>query len=196
MGMYDTIVVNEYPLPMPEDPKGYICRGDFQTKSLENSLATYKIEKDGTLWIEQYESKHIPGNPNSKSIFETIGHFEVTKRWWEFVPTTVTIEFYDYIQSENTDYDYSIDYTAEFLKGKLLDVKLTKFEALCNKERKKRDAEYDARHKAWYDFTQTKKYKYFYKPYSTVVKFILKKIRSVLSYALCNFHKIENFFKV
>ena len=55
MGMYDDIVC-KYPLPLPEDTKGYVP-DRFQTKDLENLLNLYEIREDGTLWL--YECEHV-----------------------------------------------------------------------------------------------------------------------------------------
>jgi hypothetical protein len=63
MGMFDDIVC-KYPLPFPEDTKGYIPNG-FQTKDLDCGLDFYEIREDGTLWLRECEREHIDGDPNN-----------------------------------------------------------------------------------------------------------------------------------
>ena len=50
--MYDTVIC-KYPLPMPDDPKGYAGSDDFQTKDLDLALATYIIDENGQLFIHR-----------------------------------------------------------------------------------------------------------------------------------------------
>ena len=43
MGMYDSIIC-KYPLPMPEDPKGYTGSREFQSKDLDCALREFEEE--------------------------------------------------------------------------------------------------------------------------------------------------------
>ena len=70
MGMFDDIVC-KYPLPFPEDTKGYIPNG-FQTKDLDCGLDSYEIREDGTLWLRCAEYEYTDGNPNAKSLIEKL----------------------------------------------------------------------------------------------------------------------------
>ena len=195
MGMFDTMIC-KYSLPMPDDLKGYIGSDNFQTKDLDLALSLYIIDENGQLFVERHEGEWIEGNKDSKSIFEKMGHFKTTKRWLEQLNITTTVAFYDYQQSDNTDYDYMIEYEAVFIGGKISSVKLINFEANENAKRKISDAEYDRKNKEDYEFRQTWQYKYFVKPYNKTISYIFRKtIRgcSSLCYIL---YKIENKIKI
>ena len=180
--MYDTIVC-EYPLPMPDDPKGYTGSDDFQTKDFDQSLATYTIDENGQLFIHRFEGEWEPGNKDSDSFIGKLGYFKTTKIWQEQLNTTTTIVFYDYIHSENTDYDYLIEYEAVFVVGKMTSVKLTEFTATHNAERKKKDEEYEIRLQEHRKFAKTRRYKYFVRPYNQTISFIFRQLGKI-SYKL------------
>ena len=182
MGMYDTIIC-EYPLPMPDDPKGYTGSDDFQTKDFDQSLATYTIDENGQLFIHRFEGEWEPGNKDSDSFIGKLGYFKTTKTWQEQLNTTTTIVFYDYIHSENTDYDYLIEYEAVFVVGKMTSVKLTEFTATHNAERKKKDEEYEIRLQEHRKFAKTRRYKYFVRPYNQTISFIFRQLGKI-SYKL------------
>ena len=193
--MFDTMIC-KYPLPMPDDLKGYIGSDNFQTKDLDLALSLYTIDENGQLFIERHEGEWIEGNKDSKSIIEKMGHFKTTKRWLEQLNITTTVAFYDYQQSDNTDYDYMIEYEAVFIGGKISSVKLTNFEADENAKRKILDVEFAKKNKQDYEFRQTWQYNYFVKPYNKTISYIFRKtIRgcSSLSYIL---YKIENKIKI
>ncbi len=137
MGMYDTIIC-EYPLPMPNDPKGYSGSKDFQTKDLDSALDWYEIDKNGQLFIQRSEGEWIEGDKNATGFVAKMGYFKTTKKWKEELIRTITINFYDYQHSQDTDYDYSIEYKAVFIDGKISSVELVDFEARDNAERKKK----------------------------------------------------------
>ena len=180
--MYDTIVC-DYPLPMPDEPKGYSGSDDFQTKDFDQSLATYTIDENGQLFILRFEGEWEPGNKDSDSFIGKLGYFKTTKTWQEQLNTTTTIVFYDYIHSENTDYDYFIEYEAVFVVGKMTSVKLTEFTATHNAERKKNDEEHEIRLQEHRKFTKTYRYKYFVRPYNKTVSFIFRQLGKI-SYKL------------
>lgn len=182
MGMYDTIVC-KYPLPVPDDPKGYSGSDDFQTKDLDQSLATYTIDENGQLFIHRYEGEWEPGNKDSDSFIGKLGYFKTTKTWQEQLNTTTTIVFYDYQQSDKTDYDYSIDYEAVFVEGKLSSIKLIKFETHENAARKKKDIEFEEQLKKHREFIKTWKYKYFVRPYNKSISFVFRQLGKI-SYKL------------
>ena len=190
MGLFDEIIC-EYPLPLPEDLKGYSGSKIFQTKDLDCCMQSYKIDKDGYLHIEKFEREWEPGNEDSKSFIGKLGHFKTIKKWFEQLNTTTTIVFYDYQHSENTDYDYLIEYEIIFVDGKATSVKLIEFEATENAERKKRDAERKEKHRIWYAFSKTRKYKYFVSPYNKIISKIFKNLQTLLYYSVETVHKIE-----
>jgi len=75
-------------------------------------------------------------------VFLNLGEYVVTKRWVEALTNTCEITIYDYIHSKDTDFDYYIEYDISFYQGILDEVKLVKFEAWPNAERKQRDEEW------------------------------------------------------
>jgi hypothetical protein len=195
MGMYNSVDCH-YPLPMPEDPKGYTGSHGFQTKDFECALDVYIIDKDGQLLIERRDSEWIEGDPNGKSFLDKMGHVKTIKTWLEPLTNTCTIQFYDFIDSNKTDYDYFITYEAVFINGKISSVKIINFEANENAKRKIRDAEFAKKNKENYQFRQTWQYKYFVKPYNRVISFIFFKTIKVLSFLSTMLYKIERNIKI
>jgi len=195
MGMYDTIIC-EYPLPIPSDPKGYCGSKDFQTKDLDSALDLYEIDKDGRLFLQRSEGEWIEGDKNATGFAAKMGYFKTTKRWKEELALTATINFYDYQHSQNTNYDYFIEYKAVFIDGKISSVEIVNFESRDNAERKKRDFEFNKKLNDWYEFTKTRRYRYFFHPYKSFVKFVFRKIRVFLSFLQAKLYSIENFFLI
>jgi len=195
MGMYDTIIC-KYRLPMPEDPKGYSGSEDFQTKDLDCSLSTYEIDSNGQLLINKTEGHFVEGDKNSKNLFGKIGHYEVTRKWSEFIFKTSEICMYDYIHSNKTEYDYFIEYKVTFIDGLIDEVHLVKFEAQNNAERKKKDKEFDKKLKDWYEFTKTRRYKYILRPYTSLVRFVFRNIRNFLTFSQSKLYFVEKFFLI
>ena len=169
---------------MPDDPKGYAGSECFQTKDLDCSLSTYEIDANGQLLINETEGHYVEGDKNSKDIFGKIGYYEVTRRWSEFVVKTSEICMYDYIHSNKTEYDYFIEYKVIFIDGLIDEVKLIKFEAQNNAERKKKDEEFDKKLKDWHKFTKTRKYRYLLRPYTSSVRFVFRKTSNALRFLL------------
>jgi hypothetical protein len=195
MGMYNSVDC-QYPLPMPEDPKGYTGSHGFQTKDFECALDLYIIDKDGQLLIERRDTEWIEGDPNGEGFLSKMGHLKTIKTWLEPLTNTCTIQFYDYIDSDKTDYDYFITYEAIFINGKMSSVKIINFEADNNAKRKIRDAEFAKKNKENYQFRQTWQYKYFVKPYNSVVSFIFFKTIKVLSFLSTTLYKIERNIRI
>lgn len=193
--MFDTMIC-KYPLPMPDDLKGYIGSDNFQTKDLDLALSSYIIDENGQLFIERHEGEWIEANKDSKSIFEKMGHFKTNKRWLEQLDITTTVAFYDYQQSDNTDYDYTIEYEAVFIGGKISSVKLINFEANENAQRKINDAEYDKKNEEQYKFSKTRRYKYLIKPYNRTISYIFRKAIKGCSSLCYILYKIEVFIKI
>lgn len=181
---------------MPEDPKGYSGSKDFQTKDLDCSLSIYEIDSNGQLLINKTEGHFVEGDKNSNHILGKIGHYEVTKRWNEFVCETSEICMYDYIHSDKTEYDYFIEYKVIFIYGLIDEVKLVKFEAENNAARKKKDEEFRKKMKNWHEFTKTRKYRYILRPYSSCVKFVFRKLSSGLKFLQSKIYKVEKFFLI
>lgn len=195
MGLYNSVDCH-YPLPMPEDPKGYTGSHGFQTKDFECALDVYIIDKDGQLLIERRDTEWIEGDPNGEGFLSKIGHLKTIKTWLEPLTNTCTIQFYDFIDSNKTDYDYFITYEAVFINGKISSVKIINFEANDNAKRKIRDAEFAKKNKENYQFRQTWQYKCFVKPYNRVVSFIFFKTIKVLSFLSTTLYKIERNIRI
>jgi hypothetical protein len=195
MGLYNSVDCH-YPLPMPEDPKGYTGSHGFQTKDFECALDVYIIDKDGQLLIERRDTEWIEGDPNGEGFLSKIGHVKTIKTWLEPLTNTCTIQFYDFIDSNKTDYDYFITYEAVFINGKMSSVKIINFEANDNAKRKIRDVEFAKKNKENYQFRQTWQYKYFVKPYNRVVSFIFFKTIKVLSFLSTTLYKIERNIRI
>ena len=175
MGMFDEINC-EYPLPMPEDPKGYAGSKNFQTKDLNCLMDLYEIDKDGNLFRYDVKYEREEGNPKSKSILERIGRLKKVSS--ELVREKITdlINFYDYQQTDG-DYDYYIEYQALFRDGTISEIKLFSFEAKDNSGRKKRDEELFQKMKEHHAFTKTLKYKLIYRPYHRLLFFVFGNLR-------------------
>jgi hypothetical protein len=195
MGMYNSVDCH-YPLPMPEDPKGYTGSHGFQTKDFECALDVYIIDKDGQLLLERRDSEWIEGDPNGKSFLDKMGHVKTIKTWLEPLTNTCTIQFYDFIDSNKTDYDYWIVYDAVFIEGKMKEVKLTTFEATPNSERKKKDIEFHKKMREWDEFRKTRRYKYFLNPYNKIIKFICDKVYKALCFLSSRVWRVHNFLRI
>jgi hypothetical protein len=195
MGMYDSIDC-QYPLPMPDDPKGYTGSFGFQTKDLECALDIYIIDKDGQLSLERRETEWVGGDPNGKSFLEKSGHLRTIKTWLEPLNDTRTIQFYDYVDSNNTDHDYWIVYEAFFADGKIKCVELINFEARPNSERKKKDIEFRKKMQEWDEFRKTRRYKYLFNPYNKSLRFVCDNLYKFL-YSLPNrVRRAHNFLSI
>ena len=179
--MFDTIVC-KYPLPTPNDPKGYVSSASFQTKDLDSGLDSYIIDENGQLFIERFEREWTEGNKNSESVIGRMGYFKATKEWIEQLNTTATIDIYDYQQPNDTSYDYSIRYQVIFINGVVDEVKLIDFEYIDNAVRKERAEESMKKHEEWLKFSETRIYKYFVCPYNRSIRFIFKKLSKILSF--------------
>ena len=162
MGMYDDIVC-KYPLPLPEDTKGYV-QDRFQTKDLENLLNLYEIRDDGTLWL--YESEHVCTDVDVDGWPIVV---EKNKRW-TFVKTTRSISMYDY-QRSNGNYDYSIEFEVIFIDGVIDEIKLIKFETFDNTIRKENDRKFIEELKLRKKFESTLQYKLIYRPINKLVDY-------------------------
>ena len=195
MGMYNSVDC-QYPLPMPDDPKGYTGSFGFQTKDFECALDIYIIDKDGQLLLEQRETEWVEGNPSGKNFLEKSGYAKTVKTWLEPLNNTCTVQFYDYFSSNNTDYDYWIVYDAVFINGKVTDIKLTTFEATANSERKKKDIEFQNKLREWDEFRKTRRYKYLLSPYNKILKFIFDKLHKVLSFLSSRVWRVHNFLSI
>jgi len=194
MGMFDYFY-SEYnlPLPEPEIRKEFKFNNPhvFQTKDLYNCLDGFKIDKDGQLWKEAFETKIIPGDENSVSIFGRLSSVERAKTWWVKHNITQSIEFYDYYTNDDNEYDYFITYVGIFIEGKLVKIDLIEFTAESNIKRKQQHAIYVQQMKDYNKFTKTKKFKYIYKPYNKSVRFVFRHIHKLVQFINPLLYKLE-----
>lgn len=182
MGMYDDIVC-KYPLPLPDDTKGYVTEG-FQTKDLENILNHYEIREDGTLWL--YESEHECNGVESNGWPIIV---EKNARW-TFCKITKSIRMYDY-QHANGEYDYSVEYEVVFVDGVINRIELIKFETIDNKERKENNRKFIEELKKRRDFELTLFYRFFGKPYNKIIRFIFRSMYRVGTFMSSVYFKWE-----
>jgi len=162
--MYDTLVC-KYPLPMPENPKGYAGSKDFQSKDLDCALSYYEIREDGSIWEEERETEYVPGNDKAKNFWDKIGHLKTIKTWYEPCCINDFINIYDYQQNNDGNYDYDIEYRIRFENGKIVDVKLVDFEAIDNTSRKKLHEENEQKWRKWIEYKKKYRYKFLVRPY-------------------------------
>lgn len=150
MGMFDYISVSEK-LPVNAELEASnlnLYSRHFQTKDLDNALATYFIQ-NGKLYSEKYKTS---GWVEDKTSFMG-GYIESKDPYLEEVPFHGTVDFYDSIDQD--EYDHWVDYRAYFTHGNLDKIELIKYEKHSNTGRKlemkkllERDAE---RAKLWYN---------------------------------------------
>lgn len=167
--MYDSIIC-KYPLPMPEDPKGYTGSREFQSKDLDCTLSFYEIREDGSIWEEKRETEYVPGNDKAKTFWGKIGHLKTIKTWFEPLQINNFINIYDYQQNNKGDYDYDIEYRIRFENSKIVDVKLVDFEAIDNTSRKKLHEENEKTWLKWIEYKKTYRYRYIVRPYLYVIR--------------------------
>ena len=187
--MYDDIIC-KYPLPLPEDTKGYISNG-FQTKDLDCGLDCYEIREDGTLWLREYFREYTEGNPSGKTFFEKFGMVKEIKHWWTHVKTTKTIRMYDYQNNDGGVYDYWVEFEIVVIDGVIDKIKLIKFDAMDNSKRKedfKRHIEELKKQKA---VESTILYKLIIKPYNKIIRFICRLIYKFGSFLIAKVLKLE-----
>ena len=190
MGMYDDIVC-KYPLPFPEDTKGYIPNG-FQTKDLDCGLDCYEIREDGTLWLRECEREYTEGDPNGKTFFEKFGMVKETKVWWTHVKKTTTIRMYDYNNYNDGPYDYWVEFEIVFIDGVIDKIKLIKFNVVDNTERKEDSKRHIEELKKNKQFESTMLYKLIIKPYNKIIRFICMLIYNFGSFLIAKVWKLES----
>ena len=193
--MFDDVVC-KYPLPLPEDPKGY-CNNKYQTKDFDNVMDLYEIREDGTLWVYDAMYEYTEGNPNGKSLSEKLPTRKEIKVWWQRIyPITNTVKLYAYDCDTNDKYDYWIEYNLTFLDGKVTEAKLVEFTATDNSERKKQhrnDVEYWTKRR---NFEQTVCYRLFGKYYNKTITFICRNIHKSATWITYKIWKVEKFLKI
>ena len=144
MGMFDTVYC-EKKLPLTKEIKKAFpdkdwTKEDFQTKSLDSTMSSYYIKKNGYLYTEKVEGENV-------RIMTEAEERKTRKQgkfcWpYEFVETsrksvkeliTETINFYSYEEDEEGN-TWDIEFDAEIVKGKVVDIKLVKAEIVTTAE--------------------------------------------------------------
>ena len=193
MGLYDTIIC-KYPLPMPEDHKGYSGSESFQTKDLENGLLAYEIREDGSIWLEKVEGEYVEGDPTAKDFWSRGGYFQPTNKWWVKLSITDTLTLCDY-QTTDGDNDYWIDYKICLKDGIVSHSELLSFSATSNADRKESSKKLEQEMTDWHNYKKTFKYRFFFGPWNSSVAFVFRKIIKFLQFLLHNCYGVEKFLK-
>jgi hypothetical protein len=155
MGLFDTIIVKRK-LPLTKEikkafPNKDWTKEDFQTKSLDNTMTSYYIKKNGFLYTEKVEGEQVRTmtEAEEKKIRKQ-GRFCWPYKFVEHSRESVkeiitdTINFYSYENDEEGN-TWDIEFDAEIIKGKLKSLKLVKAEIVHTAE------ENAANEKAWQD---------------------------------------------
>lgn len=193
MGMYDDIVC-KYPLPLPEDTKGFHPCG-FQTKDFENALDCYEIREDGTLWLRECVREYTEGDPKGKTWSEKFGIVKETKVWWTPVKLTTTINMYTYQHGEG-QYDYWVEFVIEFVDGVLNKINLVKFETTDNSDRKESNRQHMEQLKKRKQFESTMFYRFIGKPYNKTLNSFIKQVNNFATFLLAVCWKIERKLRI
>lgn len=122
MGMYDTITCELALENLPEEIiKRYgsseeVC---FQTKSLDNALDLFKINKNGELLRKKIRVELInDGDPNAESFLDRLPQYDHIDEGWEETKFNGSVDFYDYYDGEEkTDRGGWIEYSGLFVDG-------------------------------------------------------------------------------
>lgn len=129
MGMFDYMIVN-HPLPLPLEvvdllPDIYMV--NFQTKSFESGMDLYWLEESGGLRREHCEYIWIDDDSTLLK-----GYMKaVDKKVVDYLHHGI-VEFYCYEtiyfnEEKTTGIDISLEYSAKFTDGKLVNIELTRF---------------------------------------------------------------------
>ena len=120
MSMFDYLKC-EYPLGHAEAQEFA-----FQTKSLDNLMNTFRIDKEGSLWMEEYDVEDH-SDPNAEGIARLAGSMaRVNTREVPMADFTGEIEFHtDYGRQRSNGFGVGfISFSSYFIKGKLQSVTL------------------------------------------------------------------------
>ena len=182
--MFDSISC-KYKLPQPENPHGFTGTTDFQTKDFENALDLYLIKEDGALYRVCAEYSEIDPNFKPKSIFDYPPR-EKIREWEERQNITQTISMYDYINWDDGDFDFWIEYDVVFVDGVVKSATIAKFEASDNKQRKENNRKFEKEMREYQEFRKTFFYRFFYRFYVKFVDLITYKTMNKLGQFLQN----------
>jgi hypothetical protein len=181
MGMFDSLYVEvKLPIPSPVDKlKINWKKEEFQTKGLDNLMHKYRINRAGQLVFLDQETEWV--EDDSPSRFG--GYLNVISERWIKSNYTGKVVFYTTVcsnpeQKENSffelvpedqidsadGFDYSLDFEAKFVDGKLKDLKFLRVDVYPIKE-------YLINHNKWAQEVKEKQSKLSYK-----IKSFFKKV--------------------
>lgn len=194
MGMFDYINC-KYPLPVVDLSDTTLEQKDLaqdcQTKGLENILRNYTIEEDGRIsYIEYKNSKWIEGDPQAESFMGRLGHIEQSDPETLYLTGNRVIQFGNFLTDDNGVYDYSWDWEATVIDGKVQSIRLVEFEKFCNKQRKENLKKIDELSEKRRKFQSTFYYKYFYKYVLAAKNFLRYKTIKFLHFIINLLYKI------
>lgn len=124
MGMFDNITCERELPNLPDEliwKWGSAAKICFQTKSIDNVLDVFKINKHGELLRNKVRRELISdGDPNAESIMDRLPQWNYIDEGWEKTKFNGDVIFYDhYDYEEKTDRIGWIDYKGVFMNGLL-----------------------------------------------------------------------------
>ena len=174
MGMFDYVsVADKLPTNAEIDAAGLdLYKDAFQTKDLDNILATYYIQ-GGRLFVEKYQVTEWVEDPEAFAG----GHIDRKEPYREELCNFHgKINFYHFIDKD--DHDHWIEYNAFFTYGKLDRFELVKYKKEPNTQRKldlkQLFAEAAERSNIWYN-----KYIFYTKCWKSIRKFLFRVLSSI-----------------
>jgi len=201
--MFDTILVKKA-LPLNKELKALKDfewdKADFQTKDLENLMSTYEITKTGKLrylkvtreWVDD-EGAFLKGYMKEiSSEWVDTKHTGKVRFYHNFSTNKSNRNIFSDILENETDlegYDWWVEFEAEFVKGELTEIKLTKAEKEPAKIRILRNIEWakELKKKEASVYRRIIKFLRKFKAYRATIKFLLKAntaISNKISWAL------------
>lgn len=169
MGMFDNIKI-QYPLPKdkiseyPELASFNFQDEIYQTKDLQNWLYNYTIREDGSLWLEK--------EPDEEEVKQFI---------------TDTIDFYTYLNIDEGENDFMIDFRGKWNEGVLQSIECVNVRAMPNdirKENVKKIKEIVKRNNKFF-------FKRIYLPYARLIRKIFRILFKFSDYMQRVLFKIE-----
>lgn len=169
--MFDSIKC-EYPLPIPEgvDKIGFDYKSiEFQTKDFDSLLDTYTIRENGELYKTNATYKWVDDDNHFLKGYMDVESSEEQKYDYHGI-----LNFYCYEDIEQDDGEVTnitIDYIAKFTDGKLVDIKMEKYEIKDVTKQKEESRKFIQNalkeNKKWYN-----RYVFRSKPYIKLKKFV------------------------
>jgi hypothetical protein len=103
---------------------------------------------------------------------------------------------YDYINWDDGDFDFWIEYDVVFVDGVVKSAAIAKFEATDNKQRKENNKRFNEEMRAHHEFRKTLFYRFFYQFYTKFVDFITYKTMNKLgNFLLSRSYKLNKVLK-